>query len=103
MDFGLKLKQRARAKPRRRPTGQPAPRAISGQPKKREGAPPSRWSLIGDAVHGVVFVGLAIASFLYFGQSFEVVAAIVAALGILSLREVWIGLQAHKGELSPDK
>ncbi|MGH7036693.1 MAG: hypothetical protein ACREFK_17410 [Stellaceae bacterium] len=63
--------------------------------------PPSRWSLIGDVVHGVVFLALAVASVLYFGQSFAVVAAVVAALGLVSLKEAWSGLQAQRGKIPP--
>lgn len=100
----LGFKQRERAKPRRRSAKRPAARAArpaSEPPKKRDGVPPSRWSLVGDTVHGLVFLALAVASVLYFGQSFAVVAAVVAALALVSLKEAWTGLQAQRGKAPP--
>lgn len=102
MDLGFK--QRERAKPRRRPATRPtarAPRPASEPPKKREGAPPGLWNLVGDAVHGFVFLALAVASVLYFGQSFAVVAAVVVALALVSLKEAWSGLQARHSKPHP--
>jgi hypothetical protein len=95
--MALGLKQRERANQRRRPAGRelrPAP----DRPKKRDGERPSLLSIVGDTVHGVVFLGLAGAALVHFGQSFGVLAAVVAALALLSLREAWIGLRAYRDE-----
>jgi hypothetical protein len=99
MDSGLR--QRERARQRRQPAGRAgtrAPRPTPDTPKRREGERPSLWSIIGDTVHGLLFLGLAAASVVYFGHSFDVLAAVVAALSILSLKEAWTGLQTYRGK-----
>jgi hypothetical protein len=106
MDIGLKQRGGARrqqggARQQRRPTGPPArrePHPVADKPKKQEGGPPSLWSIVGDAVHGVVFLALTAAALLYFGQVFDVVAAVVAVLAVMSLREAWDGLHRYRGK-----
>jgi hypothetical protein len=100
--MALGLTQRERAKQGRRPAGR-EPRPTPDRAKKRDGERPSLLSIVGDTVHGVVFLGLAGAALLHFGQSFGVLAAVVAALSILSLREAWIGLRARQGKPPPGK
>ena len=98
--MALGLKQRERANQQRRPAGR-EPRPASDRTKKRDGERPSLLSIIGDTVHGVLFLGLAGTALVHFGQSFGVLVAVVAALAILSLREAWIGLQARQSKPHP--
>jgi hypothetical protein len=106
MDIGLKQRGSARrqqggARQQRRPSGPLArrePRPAGDRPAKQEGGPPSLWSIVGDAVHGVVFLVLTAAALLYFGQVFDVVAAVVAILAVMSLREAWEGLRRHRSK-----
>jgi hypothetical protein len=106
MDIGLKQRGGARrqqggARQQRRPAGPPArrePRPAGDRPAKQESGPPSLWSIVGNAVHGVVFLALTAAALLYFGQVFDVVAAVVAILAVMSLREAWTGLQRYRSK-----
>jgi hypothetical protein len=104
MDIGLKLRDSAKQK--RRTPGQTGGRALrpagnkSGgdKPKQREDGRPSLWSIIGDAVHGVVFLGLTAAALIHFGQVFDIVCAVSAVLSIMSLKEAWTGLRNYLGK-----
>src|SRR5579875_1309815 len=73
------------------------PRPLAERPKKGEERPPSLPSIIGDAVHGILFLGLTLAALVHFGQVFDVVAAVVAALAAMSLKEAWSGLRRYLG------
>lgn len=97
MDSGFR--RREDAKRQRRPTAIPgrSQPPSAQRSDKRHGPPPSLWSVVGDAVHGIVFLGLAAAALLYFGQVFDVVAAIVAVLAVMSLREAWTGWRSRTG------
>jgi hypothetical protein len=96
------LRQRDSARQQRRSSGRPAaarhePRPLAERPKKGEERPPSLPSIIGDAVHGILFLGLTLAALVHFGQVFDVVAAVVAALAAMSLKEAWSGLRRYLG------
>jgi hypothetical protein len=101
MDTGLKQRDSARQQQQRRPVGRAArrePRPVVDKPKKQGSERPSLWSIIGDAVHGVVFLGLMAAALIYFGRIFDVVAAAVAGLSVMSLKEAWTGLRNYLGK-----
>jgi hypothetical protein len=99
MDLGLR--QRDGAKQQRRPAGRAGGRELrpaADRPKKQEGERPSLSSIVGDAVHGVLFLALTAAALIHFGQVFEVVAAAVAVLSVMSLKEAWDGLRRYRGK-----
>ena len=99
MDIGLR--QRDRARQPRRPAGRPGgrePRPTGDRPKKREGERPSLLSIVGDAVHGIFFLALTAAALIHFGPVFEAVAAAVAVLSVMSLKEAWDGMRRYRGK-----
>jgi hypothetical protein len=99
MDIGLK--QRDGAKQQRRSAGRPGgrePRPTGDRPKKREGERPSLLSIVGDALHGIFFLALAAAALIHFGSVFEAVAAAVAVLSLMSLKEAWDGLRHYRSK-----
>ncbi|HJU18459.1 MAG TPA: hypothetical protein VJ770_18570 [Stellaceae bacterium] len=113
MDFGLKRRNGANKQPPRRPAGRPArrgapasadksarrePRPAADKPPREGEPPPNLWAIIGDAAHGILFLGLMAASLIYFGPIFEAVAAVLLVLSALSLREAWLGWRHYHGK-----
>lgn len=93
------FKGRAGEKRQRRPV--PVTGRVPARPKepadRRQEPPPSLWSVLGDAVHGLFFLALIAAALIHFGQVFDLVAVVVGVLSALSLRDAWAGWQRRLG------
>ena len=71
-------------------------RSAEHAPAARPGPPPRSWlRIVFYALHGSGFLALTAIAMLRFGQVFDFIDLIVAAMSALTLREAWNELRHH--------